>query len=341
LIVSGGLESNIANTVWFALIGTTQAPVPLQSPDQPAKWLAPIAVGINCTLVFALKLALQALGQFIPAGEELTVPDPDPILLTVSEYTLSNVAWHAWLTSMFKLNVGAAPLQSRDQPLNTLSEAGVAVSATDESTWTAVLLQTTPAVPEQLVSAVLVTVPPPDPVKFTDSCTAPCDTGSIVDAVPGPYWFSTVKVTEPRLGEPDVFVSTPTVNAHWVPLTGQEACNSAWIHEVAVGTEASSKQFDWNLTVNGGVMPSVFAEKMWETLTIGAWVQFWPRLAAHDKSRDAISTIYFTLPPGEEEWHYCGERTTLQRMSRLNADGNDLGMSRPAALNDKANLLAS
>jgi hypothetical protein len=81
-----------------------------------------------------LKLALQALGQFIPAGEELTVPDPDPILLTVSEYTLSNVAWHARLTSMFKLNVGAAPLQSRDQPLNTLSEAGVAVSATDEST---------------------------------------------------------------------------------------------------------------------------------------------------------------------------------------------------------------
>ena len=71
-------------TVLLADIFTTQEPVPLQAPDQPAKVEPESAVAVRVTFVFFVKLAVQVAPQLIPAGELVTVPVPLPAFVTVS-----------------------------------------------------------------------------------------------------------------------------------------------------------------------------------------------------------------------------------------------------------------
>jgi hypothetical protein len=72
------VRSNVATTECAAFIVTTQAPVPVQSPDQPEKVEPSAGVGVRVTIVPSAKLALHIPGQEIPAGLLLTVPVPVP-----------------------------------------------------------------------------------------------------------------------------------------------------------------------------------------------------------------------------------------------------------------------
>jgi len=69
----------------FVLTVTVQGPVPRQlDPVQPAKDEPAAGVAVNVTIVPAGNEAVQVDPQSIPVGLLVTVPDPGPLLLTVS-----------------------------------------------------------------------------------------------------------------------------------------------------------------------------------------------------------------------------------------------------------------
>ena len=80
-----GTGLNVAVTALAALIGTEQAPVPVQAPLQPAK-VEPVAgVGVRATVAVEANEAVHVAPQLMPDGDEVTVPVPVPALVTVSE----------------------------------------------------------------------------------------------------------------------------------------------------------------------------------------------------------------------------------------------------------------
>src|SRR6185437_1121380 len=74
-----GLEValKVAVTEAAAVIVIVQAPLPEQAPDQPAKVKPETAAAESVTLVPEAKEAEQALPQSMPAGDEVTVPEPE------------------------------------------------------------------------------------------------------------------------------------------------------------------------------------------------------------------------------------------------------------------------
>jgi hypothetical protein len=66
-----------------ASIVTTQLPVPPQAPDQPVKFASAEGEAVKVTVAPLLKENEQVAPQVIPAGEELIVPLPDPVLVNV------------------------------------------------------------------------------------------------------------------------------------------------------------------------------------------------------------------------------------------------------------------
>src|SRR5512134_2900539 len=77
------LPSNVAVTDRAWVMETVQFPVPEQAPLQPAKVEPLAAEAVRVTLVLLAKLALQVLPQLMPAGFDVTVPLPLPVLFTV------------------------------------------------------------------------------------------------------------------------------------------------------------------------------------------------------------------------------------------------------------------
>ena len=79
-------SENVAVTPAAADTTTVQvAAVPLQLPaDQPAKMEPVPAAAVRVTEVPEAKFAAQVDPQLIPAGEEVTAPDPLPLFFTVS-----------------------------------------------------------------------------------------------------------------------------------------------------------------------------------------------------------------------------------------------------------------
>ena len=59
-------------------------PVPVQAPLQPEKVDPVDAAAVRVTVVLELKVALQVDPHAMPAGEDVTVPLPMPVLATVS-----------------------------------------------------------------------------------------------------------------------------------------------------------------------------------------------------------------------------------------------------------------
>ena len=83
--VNGGgttIVENVAVTLRAALIVTTQLPVPVHAPLQPAKLLPEFDVAVSVTSVPARKVLEQVPGQSIPAGLDATAPLPVPAVLT-------------------------------------------------------------------------------------------------------------------------------------------------------------------------------------------------------------------------------------------------------------------
>ena len=71
-------------TVCAWLIVTVQLPVPEQAPLQPVKLEEFAGVAVRVTVDSAAKLWAQSVPQLIPAGEEVTVPEPVPEVATES-----------------------------------------------------------------------------------------------------------------------------------------------------------------------------------------------------------------------------------------------------------------
>ena len=79
---------NVAVTLWLPLNVTVHVEaLPPQPPVQPPnmeKVAGAPGVAVSVTGVLAGKVALQVVGQLIPAGELVTVPDALPLSETLS-----------------------------------------------------------------------------------------------------------------------------------------------------------------------------------------------------------------------------------------------------------------
>jgi hypothetical protein len=118
-------------TDFAAVIDTTQAPVPLHAPVQPANVEPAAAVAVSVTDVLLLKLAEHIVPQLMPAGELVTLPLPVPAFVKFREKPWTvNVA----VTDRAALMVTThepVPLHAPLQPVNSDPAAGAAVSVTD------------------------------------------------------------------------------------------------------------------------------------------------------------------------------------------------------------------
>jgi len=63
-------------------------PEPEQAPLQPVKLLPEAGASVSVTTVPDEKAELHVVPQLIPAGEDVTVPEPEPALETVREVVL-------------------------------------------------------------------------------------------------------------------------------------------------------------------------------------------------------------------------------------------------------------
>jgi hypothetical protein len=74
----------LAVTVVSAASVTTQVPMPVQPPpDQPAKIEPPVGAAVSVTLWPASNCAAQLAPQVMPAGFDVTEPEPRPVLAAV------------------------------------------------------------------------------------------------------------------------------------------------------------------------------------------------------------------------------------------------------------------
>jgi hypothetical protein len=76
------ITSKSAVTDLVAFMVTVQSPVPVHAPDQPMKVDVPPGVAVRMITVPIVKLPEHTLPQSMPAGEDVTVPLPSPILRT-------------------------------------------------------------------------------------------------------------------------------------------------------------------------------------------------------------------------------------------------------------------
>src|SRR6266540_578387 len=78
------VELKVAVTDRAAVMERAHVPVPLHEPLHPANVEPPAALAVSVTAAPLAKPALHVLPQLMPAGEEVTVPLPDPDFVTVS-----------------------------------------------------------------------------------------------------------------------------------------------------------------------------------------------------------------------------------------------------------------
>jgi hypothetical protein len=76
--------AKVAVTARAALIVTTQSAVPAQAPPQPVKPEPAAALAVRVTAMPRVTDSEQAPLQLMPAGVLVTVPDPEPLLVTDS-----------------------------------------------------------------------------------------------------------------------------------------------------------------------------------------------------------------------------------------------------------------
>jgi hypothetical protein len=175
---------NVAPTDWFEVIVTAQVEdVPLHAPDHPAKTEPELGVAVSVTLVPDVYDDADGL--------RVTVPDPDPEVVTVSENCggREKFATADLFVVMLRTHVFDEPLHAPDQPLNSEPLDGVAVSVT--------------LVPGRYrgPAGFAATVPAPVPLVVTATVKVVSNTASAV------LFASSLRVQTP---EPEQLPSQPT-----------------------------------------------------------------------------------------------------------------------------------
>lgn len=120
------MRAKVAVTLRAASIDTLQASAPVQAPDQPVKRQPSAGVGVSVTVASTASAALQVLPQAMPAGDEVTVPVPLRVTLSVLWVRVKTAP-----TEVAPATVtlqGPVPLQAPVQPAKADCAAGVAVS---------------------------------------------------------------------------------------------------------------------------------------------------------------------------------------------------------------------
>ncbi|OGB95979.1 MAG: hypothetical protein A2Z31_02025 [candidate division NC10 bacterium RBG_16_65_8] len=126
------LPVKVAVTLRARLIVVVQVPVPVQAPLQPVKVEPEDAAAVRVTVVPLANALLQGLLHAIPPGEEVTVPDPVPLVFRVRVYVVevprAKVAVTLLPESTTRVQL-PVPVQAPLQPVKVEPEAGVALSA--------------------------------------------------------------------------------------------------------------------------------------------------------------------------------------------------------------------
>jgi hypothetical protein len=129
----GGAAANVAVTAWGLVNVIVHTPVPVQAPPHPVKVEPVSGVAVRVTEVPLLNEALQVVLHVIPLGEELTVPDPVPLLVRVRVEAVdvlmaAKVAVRLLAASTTRAQL-PVPVQAPLQPVKAEPEAGVALRA--------------------------------------------------------------------------------------------------------------------------------------------------------------------------------------------------------------------
>ena len=126
------LIAKVAVTDWAWVIETVQVvAVPVQAPLQPVK-LQPVAgVSVKTTEVSVLKIPVVEPGaaNVMPAGVELTPPEPTWVTLKVSVIAKVAATVRAWVIET--VQVVAVPVQAPLQPINVQPASGLSVKTTE------------------------------------------------------------------------------------------------------------------------------------------------------------------------------------------------------------------
>jgi hypothetical protein len=164
------LELKVAVTDLAALMVTLQVPVPLQAPPQPANVEPEPATCVRVTTVPLLKFALHVLGQLIPVGLLVIVPDPVPASVTERAKVVT-VVLNVAVTDLAALMVTLhepVPLHAPVQPAKVDPAVAFAVKVT-----TVPLAKFALHVLGQLMPlGLLLTLPLPVPAKVTERLSA-------------------------------------------------------------------------------------------------------------------------------------------------------------------------
>jgi hypothetical protein len=121
-------------------------------------------VAVRLSWVPGARLSLQSVPQEMPAGELVTVPEPEPLLETESEIGVRlKVAVTEVAVLTVHVQVVEVPEQAPLQPVKVEPAAGVAVRLSSVPGATL----SVQSVPQEMPAGELVTVPEPEPVLVT------------------------------------------------------------------------------------------------------------------------------------------------------------------------------
>src|SRR5438309_5769801 len=133
LCAGGVFRSKFTHAVWSPFALKLQPPPPLHAPPQPTKVELPSGIAVSEMLVPAATEILQTAGQSIPAGDEMTRPEPLPIGTTsmraMPDGGVEKFAVTSRSTSMVR-EQSAVPEQAPCHPAKVEPLAGTAVSRT-------------------------------------------------------------------------------------------------------------------------------------------------------------------------------------------------------------------
>lgn len=113
------------------MVSVQVAPVPVQSPLQPMKVEPALAAAVSVISSPGSKTAEHVVPQSMPAGAEVTVPDPVPAReMSMDTSSLSSKVTPTVLSSSIVSSQSPVPAQSMDQPLNAEAKPAIAESDT-------------------------------------------------------------------------------------------------------------------------------------------------------------------------------------------------------------------